>query len=47
MYPLANILSDYILENNLLKSDDHLGKVCLDTNLYDVLDDYLSKVFKK
>ena len=47
MYPLANILSDYILENNLLKSDDHLGKVCLDTNLYDVLDDYLSKAFKK
>lgn len=40
-YPLANILSDYLIKNNLVKDDYDICKICLNTNLYDVLENSL------
>lgn len=45
-YPLANILSNYLINNSLLQNDNELVKTCLNTNLYEVLKDYLTKTKK-
>lgn len=45
-YPLANILSNYLINNSLLQNDNELVKTCLNTNLYEVLDSYLTKTKK-
>lgn len=36
-YPLANILSEYLLNNQIISRDYDLCETCLNTNLYDVL----------
>lgn len=36
-YPLANILSDYLLNNNLIKKDADICSTCLNSNLYEVI----------
>lgn len=36
-YPLANILSDYLIYDQVIKNDADIHKICLNTNLYDVL----------
>lgn len=36
-YPLANILSDYLLNNQIDMNDTDICKICLDTNVYDAL----------
>lgn len=36
-YPLANILSDYLLNNNLIKKDVDICSTCLNSNLYEVI----------
>lgn len=36
-YPLANILSDYLVNNNMIKNDSDICSVCLRTNLYEVI----------
>lgn len=40
-YPLGNVLSEYIIKNNLLKSDSDICQVCLKLDLNVVLDDYI------
>lgn len=40
MYPLANILSQYLVDMNLVKCDFELCKICLDFNIYEVLASY-------
>lgn len=40
-YPLGNILSDYIINNNLLKQDYDMCQVCFQLDLRMVLDDYI------
>lgn len=37
-YPLANLLSDYLIHNQEIKSDADIYKICLNTNLYDILE---------
>ncbi len=39
-YPLANILSDYLINNQLVKNDNDICKICLDTNLYEALTEF-------
>ena len=36
-YPLANILSDYLINNNMIEKDTDIYKVCLNTNLYQLI----------
>ena len=36
-YPLANILSDYLINNNMIEKDTDIYKACLNTNLYQVM----------
>lgn len=38
-YPLAYILSNYLINNSLLQNDNELVKTCLNTNLYEILND--------
>lgn len=38
-YPLANLLSDYSLNNNLVKNDVDIWSICLNTNLYKIVTD--------
>lgn len=40
-YPLGNILSEYIINNNLLKQDCDICQVCFQLDLNTVLDDYI------
>lgn len=37
-YPLANILSEYLIHNQEIKNDADICKICLNTNLYDIMD---------
>lgn len=37
-YPLANILSDYLINNSLVEKDQDISKICLATDLYKVLE---------
>ncbi len=39
-YPIGNILSNYLINNNVLKSDRELCLTCLNVNLYEVLNEY-------
>lgn len=39
-YPLANLLTEYLIKDCNLKKDEDLSKVCLDTNLYELLEKY-------
>lgn len=43
-YPLANVLSSYLLSEHGLLKDQDIFKACLDTNLYEALE---SKTLKK
>lgn len=36
-YPIANILSDYFITNNLIHCDNEFVLVCLNINLYEIL----------
>lgn len=36
-YPLANLLSNYLLNNNLIKKDADICSACLNSNLYEVI----------
>lgn len=36
-YPLANLLSDYLLNNNHIKNNDDICSTCLNSNLYEVI----------
>lgn len=50
-YPLANILSDYLIYNQMVINDNDIYKVCLNTDLYEVILNYneskkLYKCFK-
>ena len=38
-YPLANILSDYLIHHQLVKKDTDICEQCLQTNLYEVLEE--------
>lgn len=40
-YPLGNILSEYMINNNLLKQDCDICQVCFQLDLRTVLDDYI------
>ncbi len=42
-YPLANILSEYLINNKVFKNDNDICKICLNTNLYEILADYKIK----
>lgn len=42
-YPLANILSDYLINNQTFKNDKDICEICLNTNLYEILEDYKIK----
>ncbi len=42
-YPLANILSEYLISNQLVQCDRDIWKVCLNTDLYDVLKSFRMK----
>lgn len=46
-YPLANLLSDYLITNQVLKSDKDIYKMCLNTNLYEILEDIKERKFNK
>lgn len=39
-YPLANILSDYLISNQALNNDNDICEKCLNTNLYEILENY-------
>lgn len=39
-YPLANILSTYLMDNNLIQTDNEIYIKCLNINLYEVLNSY-------
>ena len=39
-YPLANLLTEYLIKDYNLKKDEDIWKVCLDTNLYELLEKY-------
>lgn len=40
-YPLANILSDYLVHGSLLQCDHELVEKCINTDLYDVLSNFI------
>lgn len=47
-YPLANILSDYLIYNTQIKNDYELVEKCININLYELLKKYsLNKTLKK
>ena len=39
-YPLANILSDCLINNHLLSNDYELADKCMNMDLYEILEDY-------
>lgn len=39
-YPLANILSDYLIDNNIIQDDNELAEKCMNLDLYKVLEKY-------
>lgn len=39
-YPLANILSDCLINNHLLSNDNELVEKCINMDLYEILEDY-------
>ena len=44
-YPLANVLSSYLINNHIMQDDNQLVEKCINTDLYKVLEDY--SVIKK
>lgn len=46
-YPLGNILSEYIINNNLLENDSDICKICLQLDLEPVIEDYFITKTKK
>lgn len=36
-YPLANILSEYLIKNHTIEKEQDITEICLNTNLYDIL----------
>ena len=43
-YPLANILSDYLIDNNIIQDDNELAEKCMNLDLYKVLENYQKKL---
>lgn len=39
-YPLANILSDYLIDNNIIQDDNELAEKCMNLDLYKILEKY-------
>lgn len=39
-YPIANVLSDYLINNDLIHDDKQLAYECINTDLYKVLEKY-------
>lgn len=37
-YPIGNILSDYLMNHSFMKSEHDICQICLNTNLYDILE---------
>lgn len=42
-YPIANILSDCLINNHLLPDDNKLAENCINMDLYKILENYLPK----
>lgn len=40
-YPIANILSDCLINNHLIKDDNELAEKCINMDLYKILENYL------
>ena len=47
MYPLANVISEYIINFYSKPSDIELCQICLNTNLYDAIEMFQNKEIKK
>lgn len=47
MYPIANVISDYLINFYSKLSDINLCQICLDTNLYEAIEIFQSKELKK
>lgn len=47
MYPIANVLSEYLLNYYSELSDKDLCQICLDTNLYDAIEMFQNYELKK
>ena len=43
-YPVGTLLSDYLINNNAIKSDKSFTEQCLETNLYDISSDFARKL---
>lgn len=41
-YPLANILSDCLINNRLIQNDNEIVEKCMNMNLYKILEDYFA-----
>ena len=39
-YPLANILSGYLINNYIIQDDNQLVEKCINMNLYKILEDF-------
>ena len=46
-YPLANILSDCLINNHLLSNDNELAEKCVNMDLYKILENYLPNKKRK
>lgn len=46
-YPIANILSEYLIRNHFVKNDYDIYKICLNTDLYDLLKNSPISQYKK
>lgn len=38
--PIRNILSDYLIDNNIIQDDNELAEKCMNLDLYKVLEKY-------
>lgn len=47
MYPLANVISEYLINSSSELSDIELCQICLNTNLYDAIEMFQNKEIKK
>lgn len=42
-YPLANILSNYLIQQNIIIKDDEFINICLNVNLYEIIKKHANK----
>lgn len=47
MYPIANVLSEYLINFHSKLSDTDLCQICLDTNLYEAVEAFQNRKLKK